>query len=405
MNRRRLRHRARLVTLTAAVLLPLAACSDDSPEEGEGRLRLDDAVARIVRQDGDEERVEDEDVEIRTGDQVTLVEGSGRLELEGDTTFELRAAGDDDRGSTVVMGPRPVLEAGDLLVITDQPVDLTIAETVVIVAGGAARLSSNVAVEVASYTAEARVDSAGQERSIPPLREMQIPALGLPPDRARPFEYDPTDPWDRRFLGEAIDLGERLEALAGGYTQNLAPGSGRTVGFFHDVLPGLADEPELTADLLQGRSDPGETLVGAAIADLGRRGTFTERWHAIFAFRDEGASWGLVALDQGVDRGPLLDAVTAAVERTPLAIAPIPSGRGGGPGGSSGGDGGATVTPTTSTTNPPTTRPTSPTTTVPPPPPVEEKSDGLLPPLLGPIIDPVTDLLSGLVDGLLGGLL
>ena len=400
------------LVLAAAVLVgPAGACSDDDQDEGEGRLELDEgASARIVRQDGEREEV-DGGTDVRTGDEVTLKDGSGRLELPGDTVLELRS-GDAGRPDTVfVMGPRPELEEGALLVQATAPFTLTSGDTSVEVTDGAVRVARAIVLEVASYDADVHLDSAGQERDIAGLREMQVPADGLPPDRPRPFEFEPDEPWDQRFLGDAHELGQRLEALADGYAANVGADDGRTVAFFRGILPGLVDEVELTPELLGLGGDAGERLIGAAIADLGRRGTFAERWQAVFGFRAEGASWGIVALDQGVDSGSLLAAVTQAVESTELAIAP-PSAGGGGDGGDGGGSGDGTSspgggdggggTPTTTSTTRPRRTPTPTTTT--PPPPVEETSDGLLPPLLGPIVDPVTDLLSGLVDGLLGGL-
>ncbi len=396
MRRPRLGGGLGLVLAVGVALGPVAACSDDEPDEGEARFDVD-GTAQIVRQDGEQEEVVDEDVQVGVGDQVTLDQGTGTLVLRDDVVLELRSGVGDPEDTVLVMGPIPVLEAGDLLVTAPESLEVSAAETRVTVTGGSARVGRAADVEVAAYDADVHLDSAGQERDIPALREMQVPALGLPPEAPRPLQYDPADAWDRRFLGEAIDLGERLEALAAGYTQNLDEGEARTPSFFKQVLPGLVDEVDFTVDLLDRDRPAGETLVGAAIADLGNRGTFAERWASIFAFRDEGAAWGLVALDQGVDRGPLLGAVTDAVEASPVAIAPSRPRRGTSATG-------ATV-PTTVPTTPTTPRPGSPTTTVPP---GESSggggSGGLLGPLLGPIIDPVSDLLAGLIDGLLGGL-
>jgi hypothetical protein len=74
-------------------------------------------------------------------------------------------------------------------------------------------------------------------------------------------------------------------------------------------------------------------LVGAAIVALSRRGTFAERWTAVFGFRDDGADWGLVARDQDVDRTPLLDEIGKAIIRAtaPLAGPPPPVGPDAGP--------------------------------------------------------------------------
>jgi hypothetical protein len=219
--------------------------------------------------------------------------------------------------------------------------------------------------------------------------------VGLPPETPHPLVYDPADPWDRRFLSDAIELGQRLEALSAGYTSNLSKGEGRTVAFYQEVLPALKGEAAFTADLLQPPRSPGETLIGAAIAELGRRGSFLERWQSVFAFRDEGAVWGLVALDQGVDRTPLLRAVSSAVQDSPLAIGPPPT-RGETPP--------STVGPLTTTPNRgggPTTTTTKPPTTPTTQPPPDDGGNGLL----NPILDPVTSLLSGVLKALLGGLL
>lgn len=378
----------------ALALVPIAACSDDSPAEGEATLEVD-GRAVIVRQDGGEETVSDDQVDLRVGDAITLTDGVGRLDLGNGARLELRAGAGEDPDSQLVMGPIPVLESGDVLATTDEEVALTVDGTRVRIVAGSARASRTSGLEVAAYDADIELDSAGQERSVPALREMQVPAVGHPPEAARPFEYDASDPWDRRFLGEAIDLGQRLQALADGYTQNLPATTPRTPAFFEEVLPGLVDDIDFTASLIDARRPVGETLIGAAIVDLGRRGTFLDRWRSVFEFRDEGAAWGLVALDQGVDGGPLLGAVTRAVDSTDLAIGSPPTTRGG-PGSSGGGSSSTTVPRGTGTTTPG----ASPTTTVPTPGSPGGGGGGLL----GPVVDPVTDLLAGLINGLLGGL-
>jgi hypothetical protein len=382
-----------LLVVAGIAVAPMAACSDDSPKAGEARLEVD-GTALVVRQDGTREKFT-EPTSLHAGDQVTLTDGTGALHLKGGALLELRAGTGGDEDSSVVVGPVPVLHAGDVLVTSEGHQRLSADETVLDVSLGAARVSRTVGVVVAAYDAAVHVDSAGEERDVKALRQLTVPALGHPRDQAVPLDYDARDAWDRRFLGEAIELGQRLESIALGYTQNLTDGQGRTVAFYRTVLPGLGDEAEFTPDLLTGSRPAGETLVGAAIADLGRRGTFTERWKSVFAFRDEGAAWGLVALDQGVDRSPLLGAVTNAVDESPLAIGPTPPRRPGSPSSTSTTP---TTAPPTSGTTPTTRPPSSPTTTLPPP--GDPGGDGLL----SPILDPITDLLSGLIGGLLGGL-
>lgn len=397
---RRLR---RLVTLSAIsfVLVPIAACSDDDPKEGEAALRLNGSAV-VERQDGDTVTLDGDDT-LRVGDQITVRQGDATLRLPGGTVLELRSARDGADGTVLVMGPKPVLEAGDLLVVADDEVELDVAGTDVVVADGAARLGRGVGMSAGSYTAAIRLDSAGQQRVIPPLRQMQVATLGQPPTDPAPFTYRSSDPWDRRYLGDAIDLGARLEALSSGFTQSLRDGQGGTPAFFVDVLPGLADEAALTA--VDRERGAGETLVGLAIADLGSRGPFADRWASILAFRDAGAAWGLVALDQEVAAGPLLASLQAAVQAAPLdtatsgqpqldpstssPLAPsttVPSG----------GD----PAPSTTTTTPAPTPTTTPLED-----PGQDDGDGLLAPILNPLLEPVTNVLNSLVGGLLGGLL
>lgn len=395
-----MRRRALATFVVLAALTP-AACSDDGPGEGEARLEVD-GRAIVERRDGDHDEVR-RSTTLHKGDRVEITDGVGRLLLARGARMELRAGLDDAANSSVVMGTTPELEAGDLLVSAPRELELEAAGTMLVVQDGSARVSRALGVGVAAYDADVELDSAGQEREIRGLREMQVPALGRPPRAARPLTYRAADPWDRRFLGEAMELGDRLEALARGYTQNLTPGEGRTPGFFRLVLPSLDDEPEFDASLIDLDRAPGETLIGAAITELGRRGGFAQRWGSVFGFRDEGAAWGLVTLDQGVSGTPLLGTIEQAIGSSPLAFAAAPTGTTGGPTApapSPPGGVGEPPPPSTTTPTPPTTSPptTSPPTTVPlPPEPLPP-----LEPVLGPVVDTVSEVVDGLVGGLLG---
>ena len=397
------------IGLAVAALVP-TACSDGGPGEGEARLEVD-GRAIVERRDGDKDVV-DGSTDLHKGDRVEITDGVGRMELAQGTRMELRAGLDDAANSQLVMGTTPELEAGDLLVEAPQDTEVAAAGSTLAVERGAARVSRALGVGVAVYDATVHIDSAGVERAVPALRQMQVPALGRPPAKPRPLVYDAGDPWDRRFLGSAMALGDRLTAMARGYTDNLAPGEGRTPGFFRLVLPGLEDETDFGADLLDLDRAPGETLVGAAISDLGRRGSFRDRWQSVFGFHDEGAAWGLVALDQAVDGEPLLGTVEEALSASPLGFAAppvvgssaaVPPGNAAVPSGSSS----TPVTPTTST--PSTTAPPAPVP-VPAPPALPPILPPLVPdtpptpvaPVLQPLIDPVTEIVSGLLGGLLG---
>ena len=378
--------RATLLVLALAVVAP-AGCSDSGPGEGEARLEVD-GRAVVERHDGDEEVVDDDATDLGPGDRVEMTDGVASMALHSGAVLELRSGLGDAGSSRVLMGDVPVLEAGDLLVQSKSSTAVEAARTVVTVADGAAQVSRSLGMAVATYDGAVRLDSAGEERAVPALREVRVPTLGGP-RAARPLDYDDHDPWDRRFLGEAIDLGNRLQRLATGYTQTLNPGEGRTPGFFRIVLPGLEDEPEFGADLIDLDRPPGETLIGAAITELGRRGGFAARWQSVFDFRDAGAHWGLVALDQQVSGEPLLGTIEQALGASPLALAAPPA---------------DTSTPPTSgpptTLSPDTTLP--PTTTTPTVPPPTAPPEDPLTPVLEPDVEPVTEVVGGIVDGLLG---
>ena len=85
-------------------------------------------------------------------------------------------------------------------------------------------------------------------------------------------------------------------------------------------------EPAFSDASLDPQRSPWETLVGVAIAVEGKQTSFPERYAAVFTFRDEGASWGLVAADQRVTRSPLLRELDLAIGRAFTPFAP-PRGR------------------------------------------------------------------------------
>jgi hypothetical protein len=400
--------RRRWIAVTALGLLGLpAACSDDGPKEGEARLEVE-GRATVERAGGDRETV-DGGANVSPGDRVSMLEGVAVMRLAGGTQLELRQGLDPAANTVVVMGTRPVLEAGDLLVTTSDSFGLEADGTEVEVTEGTARLTRSFGMGVAAYDADVALDSAGVTAEVPALRQMVVPDLGRPPQEPKPIEYNGLDTWDRRYLGAAMDLGGRLDDLARGLTNTLPDGEGRTPGFFKIVLPGLEDEPDFSGDLLDLDRAPGDTLIGAAITELGDDGSFTSRWNEVFSFHDDGAAWGIVALDQSVESEPLMGTVEEALNSfgeaaefvqpptsTPPGTTPstTPGGDPSDPGGTDGGSDGGTTTTPPPTDAPPATPPSTPPVT---PPSVEP------PPALEPVVDPVADLVDDLLGGLLGG--
>lgn len=410
------------VLLLAVLVLVAAggACSRDGLDPGEARVSVSRGANVVVAAPGKAgERVSGERT-FPAGSTVTVVAGRAGVELASGPELELR------RGSELRLGRQPSLLRGDLLVSStgDNPLTVLAAGSEVRVRGSA-RLARDLAISAASYRGSLRLNSAGRILDVPALRQGDIPSLGVVPSRPEPLDYDPDDQWDRRFLGEAIELGEELEAKSEGFTSSLRPGEGRTPGYFRLLVPALESEPGFGPPLLRDGRPPGETLVGATIAVSTSQGSFVARWREVFSFRDDGAPWGLVALDQRVDDSDaLVQSLDAAIGRAGLAFAPpaggapgarSPAGGSGtldttstGSGTQSGGGGGtpgSVPSPPTSSPSAPAPTPTVPRvppTTLPPP---------TLPPLVGspqppgepqPVapVQPLVDTIGGLLNGL-----
>lgn len=377
-GRRLLAGAVALVLVAGVIAVVRHQAGPGDADAQQARLQVDGA-ATVVDLDGGERHVEDAAEAVVLGEQITMVSGSAVLELADGATYELRAR--ERTASTVEVAPVPRLLAGDLLVTDGFPAAVAV-DTATLSAQGALRVDADEAV-ASAYEGRTRVTGVGDVDELPGLRRLVLVAGAAP----EPIAYDGADEWDRRYLGEAIAFGERLEALARGYTSDLAPGEGRSMAFFRSVLPALADERELGDDLLDPSRSPGETLVGAAIVVQGRRSTARERWAEVFEFRDAGAAWGLVARDQGVSSAPVLDAIELAIG-TASSAAGTPARTDAPPTTSSGGRATTTTNTTTSTT----------TTTAPPPPP---SGGGLLDPVVGPSSEILGDLLEvlGLAPG------
>lgn len=416
------------VLVMLAGLLAVVASDDDGLPAAGARVTVD-GRATVVHTDGSTDVLSTGDV-VRAGEEVRADAGSFTLQLAGGGTLEGRAGFDDASDTRVVVGERPELVSGELLLLDAADLDVDAAGTVVALTSedSAARVDRGLAVRAASYRGGLEVDSAGQERAVSALRQIGIASLGRPPGSAEPFRIDEVDPWDRRFLGGAIDLGRRLAAVSASFTRNAPPDASASVTLFETVLPELADEPSFPAKLASvPRAPAGELFVGAVITTVGDEGSFADRWDDVFGFRGDGAAWGLVALDQGLDEGDVLDFVDDALGRSPttpeVATGPVSTLPPALDGGADDGDGTPPPDDTTAPpgdvepTPPPTTPPLTPPTTPPapplpplplppplspsPPPPPPDEGGGIPDtgvPLLDGIVQPVEDLLGGLLD-------
>jgi hypothetical protein len=382
----------------------LGACRHSSTAAA-GRLTVD-GQAEVVRP-GEEQREVTGTRDLKVGDRVLVRQGTAQIRLSEGRTLELRLGSDLEVTGGTGARAKPVLMAGDLLV-TSGASPLVVGTTGAdVTVAGVARVSRGVALLVATYQGSATLASGGTSVSVPALRQAAMPAAGALPARPSPLEPSSTDSWDQRFLSDAIELGNQLAARSQGFSAQLGPTEGRTAAYFRGLFPRLAAEPTFDASLVSPSRPPGETLVGAAITLEGTHGTFAERWAAVFGFHDQGAPWGLVALDQGVSRVPLLDAVESAIGHNAATFAQTPpsSGSTSLPPPADGLSPATTVArPSTTTTVPrgrpggpgttTTTKPTSPPTTVPGGP-VNTGS-----PLVDDTVNSLVDTLTGLLRSL-----
>jgi hypothetical protein len=309
-----------LVGLVVAAVLAVSGCTRGGLQSGEGRLVFDKASVALSR-DGGPYRPVDDDVSLSRGDRVRLSAGEATLRLPDNGRMLLRA------GSNVRLESQPVLLRGDVIAIPGRkPITVRALESRVVAHSGVVRVRSGFGVTAAVYDGLARLTTAGRTLSVPALRQASITAYGLLPDRPSPLNYnqDDPDPWDLRYLATAIELSVDLQDRSEGFTTQLREGQGRTLGFYRLLLPRLEREQGVAACLSDRVSDQGgpqgETLVGASIALEASGGTFLERCRATFAFREEGATWGLVALDQGLTRlSAIRKVLSDAVGRLPVS--------------------------------------------------------------------------------------
>lgn len=305
------------ILLALAVLAGVGCSQDKKVPLGQAEVEVDPGSRVLIGDTKHGLRLAKGKRNVGIGTQVKVLAGRVSVALDDGSHLELTKGGEVDLGSP------PSLVANDLLVTSgNDPVKVAVAGSEVTV-NGVARMKRDLAVTVATYRGRAEIRSAARTLVVPALRQAEVPSLGVLPAETEALTYNTDDVWDRRYLGEAIDLAEQLESRAKGFTSSLRPGEGRTPGFYRLLIPALANEPGFSEDFLVPERDPGDTLIGAAIAVSGTHGSFSERWAKVFGFKAQGATWGLVAFDQEVtDTSALVKRVDEAIGAQSFAFAP-----------------------------------------------------------------------------------
>ncbi len=313
-----------VAVLCVGVVDALERRADDGIS-GAGRL-VTDGRASITRADGSTYQATGPTT-VHDGDVAEAVEGTMTLQLPGGATIEGRPASTRAEATKLRAGPVVEVLRGSRALPAAKATSIVAADNHITVqppsnGTSATRIGRSLAVTIGGYRGTVHLDSAGQRRTVPALRRMEVAALGRPPTDPKPLALDHPDAWDLRYLGDAIDLGATLQSLSDAYSPTRRSDEGRDA-HAAAILPGLeglAGFGDALVTTAPARPR-GELLVGAAIVALGRTGDAAQRWASTFAFRDAGAAWGLVALDQRVAGAPLLDAVKGAIDHTAFEFA------------------------------------------------------------------------------------
>jgi hypothetical protein len=245
---------------------------------------------------------------LRAKDQVRVIDGRAVLELPK-SKVELRA------GTVLtVNGDVPValsLDDGDLLVESGRGDTVAVdGGTALIKVAGSAKLRRGVSLAAGVYTGTARLERNDQGLTVSQYRQAAVVGTGILPPSAEPLSLAPSDEWDRRMLGPVMALDEQLTLITNAFEADAPASVGPDA--YKEWVPRAASLP-LTPELLAGRA-VGENLIGVTLVALDK-GDFTSRFQAIFGFRAEGASWGLVAADRAINPNPVLGDLEAALEK------------------------------------------------------------------------------------------
>ena len=380
-----------LVGVTLLGILPLASCTKGG---GDADAYILSAHGTVVVSGVHVATFHGGRHQLSVGDTVRVTNGSATLSLPAKASLELRAGRND---ATVKVAAIPTVVDGDVLAVaTKSGVRVEAGAGLIHVVDGAARLRRSSGVTVAVYEGSATVEALGQQLITPALRQASVSDSGALPVHAVPLVYDRShpDPWDVRYLGDAIDLGTQLARRSRALTAAL-PTPLANAAFITKVVPPLRTVHGFDDSFVDSTRSVGETVVGASIA-LAGNGDFAKRWSKAFSFRSEGADWGLVALDEQARRGAVvsvLDSVLNGVTATFVstgATVPRTSGT------TSTTVAGRRSATTTSTTSPPSSPGTSiPPLTIPPlPVPQSPPSTPTTPTTLLPALpDPLEQLL------------
>lgn len=396
--------RRSLAAACAAIALVAAGCSHHSGPAAVGRL-VTSGEAEVATANGPFVSVHHH-ATLHPGDRVHVSSGTASVHLVPDGVLELRP------DTQLRMDTPPFLDTGDMLVEPARhQLQIATDEAVADIPDGVTRLTRELNLTVKSYVSTSALEAAGRPAlPIRAPRQATVTDKDLLPEAAVPLQYEASDAWDHRYLGQAEALNQQLQQDTAAFEKQLGKTQGYTPGFYKLIYPQLNKQPQFDQVFEQAGQlvldndhleKPTSSLIAAAIALDGKQGTFADRWMSEFQFRMQRADWGLVAYDQGVTANAgLVDEILSAMGRAPLIFTLPLNLRVAALGGLSAPGTTAppgTAVPTTlasrpRTTTPPTTRPPTTPSTLPPAPQTGvQPVDKLVDPLVDPLIDSINN--------------
>jgi hypothetical protein len=209
---------------------------------------------------------------------VQLPEGQG-IELAPSSRIRLA-----DEAQAELLDGRALLHAPTGVAVSSGPAQIYGS-------GGDFRVDRYVGVlRLGVYTGSATVE--GWDGEVRGLQEAGVSA-GIVPEAPHPMQVDVNDRWDARFLGEAIDIGQRLAEIVGALASQLPPGTDpeSVMGALPEAFPAQGASRELIG------VSPSEGLVSAILAFQAARsdpGSAIGILRDIIDLRELGASWVIV---------------------------------------------------------------------------------------------------------------
>lgn len=301
----------------------LAGACGRGAESGSG-VRLSAMGGDVQVQHDDVWRTVTGPISLARGDLVKTGK-PGRALVELPTgTLELRPE------TEVRMGAVPELNTGSVLARSVSGLAVGVGDVRVEADKALYRLDRSFSVRVGVYGGEVALPGSGWGGTVGPLRQVGVVA-GAVPRGPVALQVDPSDPWDDRILGQAIEIGGSLERYQQGLADQLPSGGGkeavaRVVQLdAQAVLAGVSDRASASR-----LSEAVVAWVVASTAAPARKAAFRE----VMALRDLGASWIVVAAEWQLARSVVeaLLQVTGLLSRA-AASSPAATGSGAGAGG------------------------------------------------------------------------